>query len=282
MVKKLKRWLRRLLWAVLLLLVTFVLLLWSMRWVNPPTTSFMLQHNLRALFDADLDFARHHWVPLSEIPAAMQLAVIASEDQKFPDHPGIDMQATQAAIAAYRSGQQAGGGSTITQQVVKNLFLWGGRSTFRKVIEWCLALLLELLWTKERILEVYLNIAQFGRQEYGVGAASEYLLKKPVSRITREEAALLASVLPAPARMDVTRPSQYMRSRQAFILRQMNNLGGEAYLRRLSAAAGGSLSDPRHAAFSTAVTGFWAGYESSALPEWDQTPLLCQGWYWQS
>ena len=195
----------------------------------------MLQHNVRALFDADLEFARHHWVPLFDIPAAMQLAVIASEDQKFPDHFGIDWASTQAAIHAYRSGQTSGGGSTITQQVVKNLFLWGGRSTFRKMIEWGLAMLVELFWSKERILEIYLNIAQLGRQEYGVGAASQYLLNKPVSQITREEAAMLAVVLPSPARMDVTRPSQYMRSRQAFILRQMRNLGGEAYLRRLSA-----------------------------------------------
>ncbi|TVQ68296.1 MAG: monofunctional biosynthetic peptidoglycan transglycosylase [Oceanospirillales bacterium] len=234
MIKTLKRWIRRLFLTLLLICVLFLLLVWSLRWINPPTTSFMLQHNVRALFNEDLEFARHHWVPLAEIPAAIQLAVIASEDQKFPDHRGIDWAATQAAIDAYRSGRAAGGGSTITQQVVKNLFLWGDRSTFRKVIEWGLAVLVEVFWSKERILEIYLNIAQFGRQEYGVGAASQYLFNKPVSQITREEAAMLAVVLPSPARMDVTRPSQYMRSRQAFILRQMRNLGGEAYLQRLS------------------------------------------------
>lgn len=236
MLKALKRWIKRVLLGLLLLCVLFLMLLVSLRWVNPPTTSFMLQHNVRALLNDDLAFARHHWVPLSEIPAAMQLAVIASEDQKFPDHRGIDWAATQAAIEAYRSGRKAGGGSTITQQVVKNLFLWGDRSTFRKVVEWGLAVLVEVFWTKERILEIYLNTAQFGRNEYGVGAASQYLFNKPVAQITREEAALLAAVLPSPARMDVRRPSQHMRNRQAFILRQMRNLGGEAYLQRLSSS----------------------------------------------
>lgn len=246
MIKTLKRWIRRFLFTVMMLCLLFLLLLWSLRWVNPPTTSFILQHNVRAFFNEELEFARHHWVPLSEIPAAMQLAVIASEDQKLPDHHGIDWAATQAAIDAYRSGRTAGGGSTITQQVVKNLFLWGDRSTVRKVIEWGLAVVVELFWSKERILEIYLNIAQFGRQEYGVGAASQHLLNKPVSQITREDAAMLAVVLPSPARMDVTRPSQYMRTRQAFILRQMRNLGGEAYLQRLSALPRQSIN-PRHA-----------------------------------
>lgn len=234
MIKSVKRILKRFLLLLLLLCVLFLLLLASFRWINPPTTSFMIQHNVRAIFNDEVEFVRHQWVPLIDIPQVMQLAVIASEDQKFPDHFGIDWASTRMAILAYKSGQAAGGGSTITQQVVKNLVLWGGRSTFRKVIEWGLAVWVELFWSKERILEIYLNIAQFGQQEYGVGAASHYLLNKPLNQITREEAALLAVVLPSPSRFDVTRPSQYMRSRQAFVLRQMRNLGGDAYLRRLS------------------------------------------------
>lgn len=237
MIKRLKLWIKRAVLSLLLLLILFVALLASLRWINPPTSSFMLQHNVNAWFSDDIEFVRHQWVALSDIPAVMQLAVIASEDQKFPDHRGIDWDATLQAIQAYRSGQVAGGGSTITQQVVKNLFLWGDRSTFRKVVEWGLALVLEVFLPKERILEIYLNIAQFGRQEYGVGAASQYLLNKPVADITREEAAMLAVVLPSPARMDVRQPSQYMRTRQAFVLRQMRNLGGEAYLHRLSSVS---------------------------------------------
>ncbi len=277
--KKVKRWLRKLLFWLLLSCLFFVLMLWLMRWVTPPTTAFMLQHNITALFSDEHSFARNHWVPLEQIPAAMQLAVIASEDQKFPHHFGIDLEATWAAISAHRSGQQAGGGSTITQQVAKNMFLWGGRSQFRKGLEWGLAVLLEIFWGKERILEVYLNIAQFGKQEYGVGAASQYLLNKPVAQITREDAALLASVLPSPARFDVTRPSQYMRARQAFILRQMRNLGGEAYLKKLSA---GLPAIPRDVIFSVVATEFLVDCGSSVLPAEGQTPLLSPGWCWQS
>lgn len=278
--KKIKRWLRKLLFWLLLLSVFFLLTLWLMRWITPPTTAFMLQHNVGALFSEERHFARNHWVPLEQIPAAMQLAVMASEDQKFPHHFGIDIEATWAAIMAYRSGQQAGGGSTITQQVAKNMFLWGGRSRFRKALEWGLSVLLELFWGKERILEVYLNIAQFGKQDYGVGAASQYLLQKPVENISWEDAALLASALPSPARFDVTRPSQYMRARQAFILRQMHNLGGEAYLQKISARS--EITSPRDAAFLVAVIEFSEGCESSALPAEDQIPLLSPGWCWQN
>lgn len=216
----------------LLLALLLCLLLWVTRTGPLPTSAFMLQHQWRALFSDEVEHPRHSWVALEEIPRAMQLAVIASEDQLFPVHRGIDVAATRAAIDAYRAGVHSGGGSTITQQVAKNLFLWGDRSTLRKVIEWGLALLLEMFWSKERILEVYLNLAQFGRQEYGVGAAAEYLLDKPVSTLTRADAALLAAALPAPHRFDVRHPSPYMRQRQAFILRQMNNLG-DAYLLRL-------------------------------------------------
>lgn len=234
MIRVIKKVIRRFLRVLLILLISFLLLLASFRWFNPPTTSFIMQHNFHAWFNDEVDFARHHWVALEDIPPVMLLAVIASEDQKFPSHLGIDLAATHAAIKAYRDGERSGGGSTITQQVAKNLFLSSSRSIFRKVIEWVLALFIELFWTKERILEVYVNIAQFGQQEFGIGAASNDLLKKPVSAISREEAALLATVLPSPLRFDVTRPSQYMRSRQAFVLRQMQNLGGEAYLSRLS------------------------------------------------
>lgn len=277
---KVKRWFRKLRLWLFLLCVFFLLSVWLMRWLAPFTTAFMLQHNVAALFSDEREFVRYHWVPLEKIPAAMQLAVIASEDQKFPHHFGIDFDATWAAIAAYRSGQQAGGGSTITQQVAKNMFLWGGRSQFRKVLEWALAVLLELLWGKERILEVYLNIAQFGKQEYGVGAASQYLLQKPLAQITREEAALLASALPSPARFDVTRPSQYMRARQAFILRQMHNLGGEAYLRNVSVRP--QAINSRYAAFSVVATGFLVDCGSSVLPAEGQIQLPSPDWCWQN
>lgn len=176
---------------------------------------------------------RHDWVSLEEIPKHMQLAVIASEDQRFADHWGVDMQATQAAIQAELKGKGKGGGSTITQQLAKNLFLWQGRSYLRKGLEWGLAGLIEIFWPKERILEVYLNTAQFSKADYGVGAAAQNLLKKPVSKLSRADAALLAAVLPSPEHYSVTKPSGYIRTRQNRILRQMRSIGGPTYLEKL-------------------------------------------------
>lgn len=234
-VKKLS--IRGMLWGLLrILLYGFVglcLVLMLFRWLPVPTSAFMLQHNVRALFNEDLPFVRHDWVSLEEIPAAMQLAVIAAEDQRFAQHWGVDARATSAAIKAALAGRKAGGGSTITQQLAKNLFLWPERSYVRKGLEWGLAGLLETLWPKQRILEVYLNSAQFGRAEYGVAAASQHLLHKPLRKLSTQDAALLAAVLPAPARYKVAKPSRYVRKRQRWIARQMRQMGGVKYLQQL-------------------------------------------------
>ena len=203
------------------------------RFVPVPTSAFMLQQNVSALFNDDVPFVRHEWVSLDEIPRAMQLAVIASEDQRFAEHWGIDVEATTAAINAEMHGGATGGGSTITQQLAKNLFLWSGRSYIRKGLEWGIAGLIEIFWPKERILEVYLNIAQFSKADYGVGAASHNLLRKPVSKLRQVDAALLAAVLPAPERFSVVKPSGYIRARQNRILRQMRSIGGTVYLQKL-------------------------------------------------
>lgn len=203
------------------------------RWVPVPTSAFMLQQDIVAIFDKDTPFVRHDWVSLEQIPRHMQLAVIASEDQRFAEHWGIDMQATSAAIHAELAGRKTGGGSTITQQLAKNLFLWEGRSYVRKGLEWVLASLIEVFWSKERILEVYLNSAQFGKADYGVGAAAQNLLKKPVNRLSAADAALLAAVLPSPEHYNVVKPSGYVRFRQNHILRQMRSIGGAAYLQKL-------------------------------------------------
>ena len=176
---------------------------------------------------------RQHWVDYQDIPAALSLAVIAAEDQRFPEHYGIDTQATVYAIRRAWAGRPGGGGSTLTQQLVKNLFLWPKKSYVRKGIEWLLAIWIELFWDKQRILEVYLNIVQFSRQDYGVAAASQYLLGKELMALTHTDAALLISVLPAPERYDLKKPSRYMRQRQRHILKQMRQLGGVTYLERL-------------------------------------------------
>lgn len=222
------------LWRIPLLLVLLViLLLLIFRVVPVPSSSFMLQQSVASWFDETTPKVHHHWVSMEEIPPQVALAAIAAEDQLFPEHWGIDRGATERAIQAALEGESSGGGSTITQQVAKNLFLWGGRSYLRKGLEWGLAVLIETLWSKERILEVYLNIAQFSAADYGVGAASDFLFKKPVAKLSEADAALLAAVLPLPEVYSVVKPSRYIQKRQRFILRQMRQLGGVAYLERL-------------------------------------------------
>lgn len=218
--------LRRWWWRVpfyLFLVLCLCLLLF--RWVPVPTSAFMLRQDVSALLGGAVPFVRHDWVGLREIPRPVQLAVIAAEDQRFAEHWGIDVQATEAAIRAEWRGRAKGGGSTITQQLAKNLFLWEERSYLRKGLEWGIAALLELFWPKERILEVYLNTVQFSKADYGVGEAARNLLRKPVSQLTAADAALLAAVLPAPRVYSVTKPSAYVRARQQRILRQMRMLG---------------------------------------------------------
>lgn len=230
------RWLHWLWRIPLLLLLLAILNLLVFRVVPVTTSSFMIQQNIAARFNDEIPPVRQQWVDYQDISPNLALAVIASEDQLFPKHHGIDIASTKQAIKAAMQGRTAGGGSTITQQVAKNLFLWSGRSYLRKGMEWGLALLIELFWDKQRILEVYLNIAQFSDRDYGVGSAAEYLLKRKPDKLRRRDAALLAAVLPAPGRYRVTKPSRIVKRRQRHILKQMSQLGGVRYLSKLSPA----------------------------------------------
>ena len=161
------------------------------------------------------------------------LAVIAAEDQKFPEHWGFDVAAIEKALDHNeRHENRVRGASTLSQQTVKNLFLWDGRSWVRKGLEAGLTLGVETVWSKKRILTVYLNIAEFGDGVFGVEAASQRYFGKPASRLTMSEAALLAAVLPNPLRFKASTPSGYVRSRQAWIMRQMRQLGGEGFMER--------------------------------------------------
>jgi monofunctional biosynthetic peptidoglycan transglycosylase len=200
-----------------------------LRFVPPPTSSMILQERWAA-WRSDAPAPEQRWVPGTEISPHVALAVVAAEDQRFPDHWGLDPEAIGDALEEGRQGGRKRGASTITQQVAKNLFLWPGHSYVRKALEAGLALSLEALWSKERILEVYLNIAEFGDGVFGVEAASRRFFGKPASGLTREESALLAAVLPSPRRFRVDRPSAYVRTRQAWILKQMDQLGGAAFL----------------------------------------------------
>lgn len=174
---------------------------------------------------------RYQWTNYQDISSQLSLAVIAAEDQKFPYHHGFDLGAVRKAFEHNQEGGSLRGASTITQQVAKNLFLWPGRSYLRKGLEAYFALLIELLWTKQRILEVYVNIAQMGDNAFGAGAASRLFFDKPPSQLTPQEAALLAAVLPDPARFNVAHPSDYVLERQRWILTHMRLLGGIGYLK---------------------------------------------------
>jgi monofunctional biosynthetic peptidoglycan transglycosylase len=155
----------------------------------------------------------------------MALAVVAAEDQKFPEHFGFDFEAIADAIEEGEKGRRLRGASTISQQVAKNLFLWESRSYLRKGLEAYFTVLIEALWSKTRILEMYLNIAQFGDGIYGVNAAAQTYFNKPPSALTIRESALLAAVLPNPVRFKVPAPSSYVQGRARKIERQMRNLG---------------------------------------------------------
>ena len=161
----------------------------------------------------------------------MPLAAVASEDQKFPFHRGFDFDSISAAVEKSLAGGRLRGASTISQQVAKNLFLWSGRSFVRKGLEAYFTVLLETLWSKHRILEVYLNIAAFGDNIYGVSTAARRLLGKPPSRLTPKDAALLAAVLPNPVALKVRHPSAYVKKRRDWIEQQMKQLGGIRYLK---------------------------------------------------
>jgi len=198
-----------------------------------PFSAVMVERQLGAWLRGNVDYVAHSdWVGRDEISPWMALAVVASEDQKFPTHWGFDVDAIQSALDNSGEKSRMRGASTLSQQTAKNLFLWDGRSWVRKGLEAGLTVGIETVWTKRRILTVYLNIAEFGEGVFGVEEASQRYFDKPASRLTMSEAALLAAVLPNPLRFKAAAPSGYVRQRQQWIMRQMRQLGGEAFLRQ--------------------------------------------------
>jgi monofunctional glycosyltransferase len=181
-------------------------------------------------------FEGHEWhydyVSANDISVNFYLAAVSAEDQKFLSHKGFDWQSIQKAWAGNKDAKRIKGGSTISQQTAKNVFLWPNRSWVRKGLETYFTFMIELIWGKARILEVYSNIVELGPGVYGVEAASQKYFSKSASKINNSEAALLASVLPSPLKYSVSKPSAYVRKRQSWILRQMNNLGGAKSFRK--------------------------------------------------
>jgi monofunctional glycosyltransferase len=229
-------WRRVLRWLVVAA-AAWIALTWLMvlvlRFVPPASSAFMLERRLKALTHGEHNFAiRYEWVPLEKISPQLPLALIASEDQKFPVHHGFDVQAIETALDEADAGERLRGASTISQQTAKNLFLWGGHSFVRKGLEAYFTVLLEITWPKRRILEVYTNVAEFGDGIYGAGAAARQFFNKSAAQLSPRDAAILASVLPNPKKLHAERPSTYVQNHADWVERQMRQLGGAAYLPR--------------------------------------------------
>ncbi|MFN4285842.1 MAG: monofunctional biosynthetic peptidoglycan transglycosylase [Lacibacter sp.] len=220
----LRKLLRLLFWLWLLHLGYVV----ALRWVNPPLTLTQLVSRING------DGLTQQWVSSNAIAPAMRLAVIAAEDQLFATHYGFDVKSIQRALEHNdRQPARIRGASTISQQTAKNVFLWQGRSWLRKGLEAYCTVLIELVWGKRRILEVYLNVAETGPGLFGVEAAAQQYFKKPAARLSRQEAAQIAACLPNPKLYKAQPPGAYVQKRTAWILRQMRNLQGQPQLRFL-------------------------------------------------
>jgi monofunctional biosynthetic peptidoglycan transglycosylase len=227
-----------LLWLIGLFVGASLLAVLALRWLAPPTTAFMMNGYASAWLARDSGWhADYRWTPYERISRHVKLAVIASEDQKFAFHPGFDFEAIDEALKERERGKRLRGASTISQQVAKNLFLWPGQSFVRKGFEAYFTLLIEWLWPKQRILEVYLNVAEFGPGVYGIGAAAPHFFHTDPAHVDQAQAALLATVLPSPKRLRADHPGAYMWRRQEWIIEQMNELGGASYIREVDAAA---------------------------------------------
>jgi len=227
--------LRRLLHSLAILVLAWLALSWLvvlvLRFVPPWTSAVMLERQLSAWAHGEKDFQlRRHWVPWTQVSRWVPLAMVAAEDQKFPYHHGFDFDSIQNAMDAADDGKRLRGASTISQQVAKNLFLWNGRSFVRKGLEAWFTVLIEATWPKQRILEVYVNIAELGDGIYGVGAASDAYFHTSPARLGPAQAARLAAVLPSPRRLHADRPSAYVQRRANWIQQQMNQLGGPGYI----------------------------------------------------
>ena len=217
-----------------LFLLASVLQVAMLRFIDPPFSTFMAIRQLEAWGSGDWRFrVAYDWRDLDEISNSVPLALVASEDQNFAQHFGFDLKAIEKARKNNARGRKVRGGSTISQQTAKNLFLWSGRSWVRKGIEAWYTLLIEALWPKQRILEVYANIAEFGDGVYGAQAAARTYFRKDARRLGPAEAARMAAVLPNPKRYSVARPGPYVQRRSNAIQRQMRYIGGAAYLKSL-------------------------------------------------
>lgn len=219
--RKIQKWLQ---WAVIIFFASSILTVVAFRWLPVPVTPLMLIRCVQQMSRGEHVRLRHHWMPMSEISTDLPLAVMASEDQLFREHNGFDFNAIGQAIKERKAGRRQRGGSTISQQTAKNIFLWPGHSWMRKGLEAYFTILIELIWGKDRIMEVYLNSIEMGDGIYGAEAVAHWHFQSSARDLTRRQCALIAATLPNPLRFSSKEPSPYMLKRQTWILRQMRNL----------------------------------------------------------
>jgi monofunctional biosynthetic peptidoglycan transglycosylase len=197
------------------------------KWVPVPITPLMLIRDVEQFKNGQGIIMEHDWVPLEDISPKLQLAVVCSEDQNYLKHFGVDWGAIQKAMKENEKGKRVRGGSTITQQTAKNVFLWQGRSYLRKGLELWFTLLIEVFWSKERIMEVYLNSIEMGNGIYGAEAAAQHWFHKSAKKLSKDEASAIAAILPNPLRYKANPANGYISGRKAWIKQQMNFWGNK-------------------------------------------------------
>ncbi len=214
-----KRVLRILLYTILGLFIFSILLAALYRWVNPPITYLMVLRKVESGYPINKE-----WISIEKLPKHTYNMAIAAEDANFVKHNGFDFKAIERAMEHNEKSKKKRGASTISQQVAKNVFLWPGRSWFRKGLEVYFTFLIETFWSKERIMEVYINVAEMGKGIYGIQAASKFYFKRDATKLTAAESALIFASLPSPLRSNPGKPSKYLLMRQGIILRNYNNI----------------------------------------------------------
>ncbi|WP_339544104.1 monofunctional biosynthetic peptidoglycan transglycosylase [Pseudomonas sp. RA_35y_Pfl2_P32] len=207
-----------------------VVLVLLLRFIPPPGTALMVERKIESWFDGEPIDLQRDWQSWDNISDDLKVAVMAGEDQKFPEHWGFDFGAIQAALAHNERGGSIRGASTLSQQVAKNLFLWSGRSWLRKGLEAWFTALIEMFWPKQRILEVYLNSVEWDAGVFGAEAAARHHFGVSARSLSRQQASLLAAVLPNPRVYSASHPSAYVARRAGWIRQQMSQLGGDSYL----------------------------------------------------
>ena len=224
---------RRVIQAVLWFAAGSFIVVLLLRWIPPPGTALMVERKVESWLDGQPIDLQRDWQPWEQIAAPLKVAVVAGEDQHFAEHWGFDIGAIQAAIAHNERGGSLRGASTLSQQVAKNLFLWSGRSYLRKGLEAWFTALIKLLWSKERILEVYLNSVEWDDGVFGAEAAARHHFRTSAANLSTQQASYLAAVLPNPRRWSASRPSSYVARRAGWIRQQMRQLGGDDYLQAI-------------------------------------------------